>query len=584
MKTKVSFLYRGFGSQPRLAQFFGCSLILVTMQLAFSVADATANETGTSTAPGATPKTVDGDYQIERIDQLIQQVWTDYELKPSRDATEGEWCRRLYLDVLGRIPTVAELSAFLDDRSDDKRKRLVTKLLYDDEYTEEFARNWTTIWTNLLIGRTGGTDNNSMISREGMQKYLRDSFAREKPYDVMVTELVTATGSTQPGSADFNGATNFLIDKVNEEDAAQATAATTRLFLGLQVQCTQCHNHPFNDWKQQKYWEMNAFFRQSRAFGGPMAAGQMQANAQLRDQDFPGESRKNPDEAELFYELRNGLVSVAYPVFVDGQEIPKSGYVKVVNRRQELARLMIDSPDFARAMVNRMWGHFLGYGFTAPVDDLGPHNIPSNPELLDYLAQEIRSAEFDIRKLMTWIVLSKPYSLSSERTRSNEKDDPLLGEAPKFSNFYIRQMEAEQLYESLIVATEASSTGSYEEQERLKNMWLQQFAQAFGNDEGAEATNFNGTIPQILMMFNGDLVKNAISTDPGTMINRLASSKLNASQQAEHLFLAGLSRKPAGKERELVKAIFSAHPGKPAEALKELWWVILNTNEFIFNH
>ncbi len=560
-------------------------LFLPSMVPAIVVAQQPQRDQATLVSAGSNSRSraVEPDYQVERINKLVEQVWVDCELKPSEPATDGEWCRRIYLDLLGRIPNVKELNSFLADKGEFKKKNLVDKLLYDDAYTEEFARNWTTIWTNLLIGRTGGNDNNSMISRAGMQKYLRDSFAREKPYDEIVKELVTATGTTTPDSNEFNGATNFLIDKVNEEGAAQATAATSRIFLGLQVQCTQCHNHPFNDWKQQKYWEMNAFFRQSRAFGGGRNAA-MNAPAQLRDQDFAGESQKNPNEAELFYELRNGLVSVAYPVFVDGQAIPRSGYVKVVNRREKLAELMIESPYFARALANRMWGHFLGYGFTTPVDDLGPHNIPSNPELLEYLAQEFRSAEFDLRKLMSWIVLSRPYGLSSVRNKSNFKDDPLLGEAPKFSNFYIRQMQAEQLYESLMVATEASSMGSYEDQEREKNMWLQQFNTAFGNDEGLEATNFNGTIPQILMMFNGDLIKKATSAEKGTLINRLATSSLSDKQKVEHLFLAGLSRKPVGKEGELANAIFAANPNNAPEALKDIWWVVLNTNEFIFNH
>ena len=237
---------------------------------------------------GSTSASIDSASQVDRINQMVEQVWTDYELRPSKPATDGEWCRRLFLDVIGRIPSVSELNTFLASREPDKRQKLVEMLLYDDEYTEEFARNWTTVWTNLLIGRTGGNDRNSMISREGMQKYLRDSFAREKPYDKMVHELVTATGATTPGDAEFNGATNFLIDKVNDEKAALATAATTKTFLGLQVQCTQCHNHPFNDWKQQKYWEMNAFFRQVRAFPGGRNARDG-GTAQLVDQDFSGE-------------------------------------------------------------------------------------------------------------------------------------------------------------------------------------------------------------------------------------------------------------------------------------------------------
>ena len=559
----------GHQNQGILSVF--CAFILV----------ATAANTCFSQTSRVSTTADDSDSQVIQIDSLVQQVWTDYELRPSRSATDGEWCRRVYLDIIGRIPTVEEATEFINSRDSDKKAKLVNTLLYDDNYTEEFARNWTTIWTNLLIGRTGGNDNRSMISRAGMQKYLRDSFAREKPYDKMVYELVTATGTTTPGDDAFNGATNFLIDKVNEEKASLATAATTKIFLGLQVQCTQCHNHPFNDWKQQKYWEMNAFFRQVRAFRGG-ARARDGGVAQLADQDFAGESQ---GKSEIFYEMRNGLSKVAYPVFVDGTAIDQSGLVNVVNRRKELADMMIKSPYLTRSIVNRTWAHFLGYGFTSPVDDLGPHNIPSNPELLEFLSEEFRRAEFDFRKLISWIALSKPYSLSSKRTKSNEKDDPLLGEAPRFSHFYLRQMEAEQLYESLLVATRADeSQGSYEEQERKKNQWLGQFNQAFGTDEGEESTNFNGTIPQVLMLFNGEMIKEAINTKKGGLIDRLAKSGKNYSKCVEHLFMAGLTRKPTGPERDLAKRMLAARKGDAKEALKDVWWVVLNTNEFIFNH
>ena len=522
--------------------------------------------------------------QVDRINEMVEQVWKDYELKPSQAATDGEWCRRVHLDLIGRIPTVDEYREFVGDDSKDKKQKLVEKLLYDDNYTEEFARNWTTIWTNLLIGRTGGNDNNSMISRVGMQKYLRDSFARGKPYDRMVKELVTATGTTTPGSESFNGAANFLIDKVNDENGAQATAQTSKLFLGLQVQCTQCHNHPFNDWKQQKYWEMNAFFRQSRAFGADMAMGPG-AGATLTDQDFRGEDG-NIDKAALFYELRNGLLKVAYPVFVDGTEIESSGYVNVVNRRQKLGDLVIASEYFPQAIANRTWAHFLGFGFTKPVDDFGPHNSPNNPELLDYLSGEFVASNYDLRQMMSWIVLSRPYGLSSKRTGANEKDDPLLGETPRFSHFYLRQMRAEELYESLQAATQAAeSSGNYVQQEQMKNRWLQQFSAAFGTDEGDETTSFNGTIPQVLMMFNGDMIKAAIDTKRGTLINELlGDEKMTDVERVEYLFEAGLCRKPSRDEVKIAESFLAARKGNKSEALKDIWWVVLNTNEFIFNH
>ncbi|MEZ6096668.1 MAG: DUF1549 domain-containing protein [Pirellulaceae bacterium] len=519
--------------------------------------------------------------RIEKIDELVAKVWEAYQLQPSDPADDGEWCRRLYLDLIGRIPKVNELEAFLNDESPNKKEQLVERLLYGDEYTEEFARNWTTVWTNLLIGRTGGNANNSLISREGMQKFLRDAFAREMPYDRFVRELITANGNTRPDGDDFNGATNFLIDKVNMDNGAQATAATSQLFLGLQVQCTQCHNHPFNDWKQQKYWEFNAFFRQTRAFRGQTDAD----SPILADQDYGGESG-NVDEADLFFELRNGLLKVAYPVFVDGEEIERSGYVNVVNRREKLADFIVNSEYMPKVMANRMWGYFLGYGFTKPVDDLGPHNIPSNPELLDYLSTEFRDSGFDVRSLMKWIVLSRPYSLSSKITRYNESDDPLSGQPPRFTHFYIRQMTAEQLYESMLVAQgDTAEQYSFEVQEQRRNRWLQQFASTFGNDEGTESSTFNGTIPQVLMMFNGDMIQAATTKDSGSIIAQAMQSGRNKGNQAVNfLYRAGLAREANRDELRVAEQFLGARGGDASEAMVDIWWMILNSNEFIFVH
>ncbi len=521
---------------------------------------------------------------INTINQLIRRTWQDYNLKPSPSATEGEWCRRLFLDVLGRVPRVDELQAFLSDRRPDKKLQLVNRLLHDERYTEEYARNWTTIWTNLLIGRTGGTDRDSLTNREGMQKYLRDCFAENRPYDRMVYELVTATGATKPGVPNFNGATNFLADKVNQDNATLATAATSRIFLGLQVQCTQCHNHPFNEWKQQKFWEFNSFFRQTRALRRFASGSRNVDYVELVDEDFAGENN-DPSSAAVFYELRNATTSVAYPVFIDGTKISESGYVSQVNRRKELARLMLQSEYLGKAVVNRYWGHFLGYGFTKPVDDLGPHNPPSHPELLDFLAQQFREHSFDLKELIRWVVLSEPYNLSSRVGDGNKSDDPLLGEPPKFSRFYIRQMQAEQLYESLLTATQADRVrGSYEDQERRKSEWLRQFVTAFGNDEGEETTTFNGTIPQVLMMMNGELVRQAISLEPGSFLHQVASSKDPPAKKINYLFQAGLARNATRGEVEIANKLLLARQGKIEEALQDIWWAILNSNEFILIH
>lgn len=548
--------------------------------------------------------------QVIVIDDQIARSWQEYDLEPSPPATPGEWCRRVYLDVLGRVPTLDELKRYLADRSRDKKAQLIRRLLYDEAYAAEYARNWATIWTNLLIGRAGGTQNNSLINRDGLREYLRDSFARNIPYDRLVQELITATGTTTAGSENFNGAVNFLVMKL-EDKGVQATARTAQLFLGMQVQCTQCHNHPFNSWKQNQFWEFNAFFRQTTVLRRFEPGTREVRVAELANQDFAGEG-STPSEAEIYYELRNGLLKAAYPVFVDGTPLEnRSGYLSDVNRRAELAKQIIASDYLGRAIVNRMWSHFLGYGFTKPVDDMGPHNPPSHPELLDYLADQFREYSFDLKRLIEWIVLSRPYGLSSRTTKANQSDDPLLGEAPKFSHFYLRQMRAEELYESLLVATQADRAhGDDAERERARSTWLRQFTLAFGTDEGDETTTFNGTIPQALMMFNGELIRRATAVDSGGFLAQVAGSTLRPAQQIEHLFLAALARKPTKTElqaahrlllargADTVQAQANTHrgrrPKKPwkdrkvvdprSAALQDIWWAVLNSNEFILNH
>ncbi len=517
--------------------------------------------------------------QVKMIDAAIEQQWKDNGLTPSPIEDDGKWARRVFLDLVGRIPTLDELTAFMRDKDPDRREKLVDTLLNDSRYTEEFANHWATIWSNILIGRSGGTDRNSFISREGMAKYLRDCFAKNKPYDQMVFELVTATGTTKPGTEGFNGAANFLIDKVNDEEGVQATSATSRVFLGLQVQCTQCHNHPFNEWKQQKFWEFNAFFRQSRALRRFVPGTRDVDFAELVDQDFEGASRQ-PEEADIFYQERNGLTKVAYPVFVDGSPIKRSGYVTDVVRRSELGKKVVNSEYLDKMIVNRMWAQFLGYAFSRPMDDLGPHTNLSHPQLLEDLGKEFKQSSYDLRALMKWITLSKPYQISSRILPGNEADDPTSGNPPQFSHFYLRQMSAEQLYQSL-VNVGGQARGSLEQQQVERDRWLGQFVVAFGTDEGDEATTFNGSIPQALMMFNGDLVKRATATDAGSWLGQLVKSNAKLPEKVSVIFAAGMARKPKPEELKIASQLIVARKGKVDEALQDLWWAVLNSNEFI---
>ncbi|MEM8947178.1 MAG: DUF1553 domain-containing protein, partial [Planctomycetota bacterium] len=254
-------------------------------------------------------------------------------------------------------------------------------------------------------------------------------------------------------------------------------------------------------------------------------------------------------------------------------------------RRQELARLIVDSRDFDRAMVNRMWAHFLGYGFTKPIHDMGPHNPPSHPELLDQLGSEFRDTGFDLKSLMRWIVLSKPYSLSSRVGKKNKRDDPALGVTPQFSRFYVRQMQAEQLYESLLTATQADETLDDDRRDRMRKRWLDQFSTAFGTDDGGEASTFNGSIPQTLMIMNGDLVCRACSTESGSFLDQVANDwELSNRDKIRFLYRAALSRLPSKEETKVCNALLTSRKGNVVATLQDIWWAVLNSNEFILIH
>jgi hypothetical protein len=205
--------------------------------------------------------------------------------------------------------------------------------------------------------------------------------------------------------------------------------------------------------------------------------------------------------------------------------------------------------------------------------------------LLTELGKEIRGHSYDLKELIRWIVLSEPYSLSSKFNAKNRKDDPALGEKPMFSHFYLRQMRAEELYQSLLTATEAHKTVSAEQQEKQKRAWLGQFVVAFGTDDNAETTTFNGTIPQTLMMMNGELIKEATRTDKASFLARVAANpKLGGKAKIDYLYRAALARSPSNTERSLADQLAALRKGDAIAALQDVWWAVLNSNEFILNH
>lgn len=505
------------------------------------------------------------------VNEQIEQGWRDAEVVASPRSDDAEWIRRVTLDIVGHIPTAERVSDFLADKRENKREVLIDELLGDEDY----IRNWSTIWTNLLIGRS----NPRGVNRDSLQKFLRDSFAENRGWNEVVAEFISAEGS-----ADENGATNFLIAHVNNE-AVPATAITAKLFLGLQIQCTQCHNHPFNDKKQEEFWAFNSFFQQVDVKRAPMAGNPELRQVVLTDR---------PEGGPTYYETRNGLMKVAFPRF----ESQKVDEAESVNRRDELAALVTsgEAPQMARAFVNRMWKHFFGVGFTPAVDDMGPHVAVSHPEVLDGLTREFVRSGYDVKQLIRWICRTDAYSLTSRFGGSNQVDDPSIGELPLFSRVYVKPMTVEQLFDSLLIATGAREAfgSDWNSVEKRRQDWLQQFVMAWNTDENDEADLFDGTIPQALMLMNGELIQLSLESERSTYLDDVVRSRASENEKIEAIALAALSRPPSKTEttavRRLLRERATRRPanGNQADALRgslqDYFWACLNSNEFILIH
>jgi hypothetical protein len=500
------------------------------------------------------------------INERLSIGWEQNEVTPSAKSNDAEWIRRVFLDVVGHIPTVQQTSEFLADKSADKRARIVEVLLSDEDY----VRYSTTIWTNLLIGRS----NSQQVDRGALEKFLREAFALNRGWDEVVADIISAEGS-----AEENGASNFLLAHLNNQ-AVPATAITAKLFLGQQLQCTQCHDHPFNDSTQAEFWQFNSFFKQIE-----VASKRSELNPNKRVALI-----KNTDtNAPTFYEDRKGVVKAVYPSY-NGTQI---GPDEKVNRRAELARILTsgDSTQIASAFVNRLWKQYFGAAFTPIVDDMGSHVEVSHPVLLAQLTREFVRSGYDVKRLVRWICQSDGYSLSSRFSEDNPVDNPRIGNTPLFSRVYVKSMNVEQLFDSVLVATQAQSAfgSDWDTVQNRRQEWLQQFVQAWDTDENDEADLFDGTIPQALMMMNGELINLALSSR-GTWLTDVALDRTPESAKVEAIALAALSRKPSSQEVAAVRRMIKDRVPRMtprtamATSLQDLFWAYLNSNEFILIH
>ena len=528
---------------------------------------------------------VETDVILSRIHRELEKKWHENGISPSEVAVDLEWARRLYLRLIGRVPTTDELDRFnrisKQSTQAETRQQLVDTLLYGDIYQTEFTQHWSTFWTNTLIGRQGGLDGDN-ANRGGLQQYLRESFAANKPYDQMVFELISAKGAADAESEQFNGAVNFLLASLTKNDTTLATSRISSVFLGQKLQCAQCHHHPTSDIAQDHFWELDAFL-------SGIQATKVNGQTILTNVDSGGVQTAD-GRVGVFFERPNGVAQMVFPSFLGHlpsklTSTAESSTSDQTVPREQLAQLTSESPLLARTLVNRLWNHFLGFGFTPSVDDMGPHLAVSHPQLLSILSEQIESSNYDLKSLMKWIVLSDPFARSSKYSTSNDIDSPELGDQPLFSRYYSRQLEPEEVYQSLLVLSgKKRSPRTIGQQQLAQRTWLGQFTKPMETDEGDETNSFDGDVHQSLVLMNGDLMKQATSITSTSVLGKIINSPMPVNDKVEHLFLAAVARYPSVNEKKLILALFAKPDVASEQIFQDVWWALLNSNEFILDH
>jgi hypothetical protein len=483
------------------------------------------------------------------IDERLGARWQADHVKPAPRADDAEFLRRAYLDLTGRIPRPADVHEFLGDGAANKRRRLIDRLLEDPRFAVHFAN----VWRADLMPEIAA-DQQAALFQAGFQNWLIERFRARTRYDRLVRELLTVPiASGKEGEPVLRAPERpnplaFIAGKgARSENLA---AAVSRSFLGIRLECAQCHDHPFARWTQEQFWQQAAFFAGIDKRGGLFAP--LTETAARRGLIPPG-------KREL---LRAQFLDGAEPGFKAGQSSRVALADWVTSPR---------NPYFARATVNKVWAHFFGVGLVEPVDDFRDDNKPSDRALLDELARALVDSGFDLTFLIRGICRSKAYQRSSIRT------DPSQDRTRLPARMAVKALTGEQLFDSLAMAT-----GYREDQDggAARRQFLTRFART--GPAGEPETS----VQQALTLLNGRFV--AWATDPKrcpTLIAATQTPRMSRAQRIEALYLATLSRRPTAKElNRLERHLRAARSEEEAERLADVFWMLLNSAEFRLNH
>ncbi|MEO6810463.1 MAG: DUF1549 and DUF1553 domain-containing protein [Isosphaeraceae bacterium] len=490
------------------------------------------------------------------IDGLVWDKLKKLGMTPSGPAGDETYLRRAYLDVIGRLPTLDETRAFLNDPSPERRAQLVDQLLLRPEY----ADHWANKWVDLLRPNPYRVGIKAVLNLDG---WIRDAFRQNLPYDQFVREIITAQGSTFD-----SGAATIYRDRREPDEVA---TMMSQLFLGIRLECAKCHQHPFESWEQGQFYEFAAYFarvgRKGTGLSPPISGSE-----------------------EIIFTAKSG--SVKHPL--TGAVMPPKplfGSAPMpddpdVDPREVLADWMTapENPYFAQVMVNRVWADLMNRGIVDPVDDLRATNPPSNAPLLNALAVDFRNSGYDVKHLLRTIMGSYVYALSSEPGERNVSD------TRNFSRHYRQRLRAEDLLDAIADITDVpESFAAAPQGSRASAIWTHRapslFLDTFGRpdpnqDPPCERTT-DSSVVQALHLMNSPNLHSKITSDQGRAA-RLAKSDQTPTAIVEEIYLRIYNRLPTAEERAIGAELFEGPDANRRRAVEDLMWALMNTPEFVF--
>lgn len=484
------------------------------------------------------------------IDQLVGEKLRKIRVLPSELCSDEEFLRRVSLDITGQLPTEEEYLAYMGDSAPDKRAKLVDRLLQ----RKEFSEIWAMKWSELLMIRT--TNQVSYKSMFLYSSWLTDQIARNVPLDQMVRDLLSATGGTFRSPA-----TNYYQI---ENDTLKVAENVAQVFMGIRTQCAQCHNHPFDRWTMDDYYSFAAFFSQ---------IGRKQS------EDYRELIVFNSGGGDVRH-LVGGRVME--PKFLGGEKPDLKGR----DRRAVMAEWLTapENPYFATSVANRVWAHFFGRGIIEPVDDVRISNPPSNPELFAALGKKLVEYKYDFKQLVRDICNSQTYQRSTIRNPSNETDEK------NFAHANVRRIFSEMMLDCISQITNTKDkfqglpVGAHAVQIADGNTatyFLTTFGRAKRETVCTCEVRTDPSLSQALHMLNGDTIASKIQQ--GGVVKALIDSGKKPEQVIESLYIRSLARKPSPDELQKLMSVVS-QSANPQQGLEDVFWAVLNSREFVFNH